>query len=149
MLLLILNKRCPLQQPLPPLRSLLSFPMYGFTIGNERFGCLGALFSVPAFIPVMKVCGLHKTTYNSIMKCNVDIHKDLFTMSCLEAPPPSCTQVFWRYAEGDHCSCSIHYQDQNHCSTREEILWFSLHIQADVDLQAGVWWMLLVTPFIW
>merc|ERR1719206_990257 len=49
-------------------------------------------------------------------------------------------------AEGDHCPCSIHHQDQDHCSTREEVLcldWrihpcFPLHLPADVDLQAGV-----------
>merc|ERR1712013_308851 len=41
---------------------------------------------------------------------------------------------------------SIHHQDQDHCSTREEVLcldWrihpcFPLHLPADVDLQAGV-----------
>merc|ERR1712013_592533 len=50
------------------------------------------------------------------------------------------------YAEGDHCSCSFHHQDQDHCSTREEVLCldrrihpcFPLHLPADVDLQAGV-----------
>merc|ERR1712013_350936 len=26
------------------------------------------------------------------------------------------------YAEGNHCSCSFHHQDQDHCSTREEVL---------------------------
>merc|ERR1719242_1093109 len=40
----------------------------------------------------MESCGIHETTYNSIMKCDVDIRKDLYaTLSCLEAPP--CTPV--------------------------------------------------------
>merc|ERR1712053_52336 len=39
-----------------------------------------------------EACGIHETTYNSIMKCDVDIRKDLTpTPSCPEAPP--CTPV--------------------------------------------------------
>merc|ERR1712186_298549 len=46
------------------------------TIGNERFRAPEALFQ-PSFL-VMEVCGIHETTYNSIMKCDVDIRKDLY-----------------------------------------------------------------------
>merc|ERR1711911_93217 len=60
------------------------------TIGNERFRCPEALFQ-PSFLG-MEACGIHETTYNSIMKCDVDIRKDLTpTPSCLVAPP--CTPV--------------------------------------------------------
>ncbi|XP_069109037.1 LOW QUALITY PROTEIN: actin, cytoplasmic A3-like [Argopecten irradians] len=46
------------------------------TIGNERFRCPEALF-LPSFVE--KSCdSVHKITYNSIMKCNVDIRKDLY-----------------------------------------------------------------------
>merc|ERR1712209_220874 len=45
------------------------------TIGNERFRCPEALFQ-PSFLG-MEACGIHETTYNSIMKCDVDIRKDL------------------------------------------------------------------------
>merc|ERR1711939_909429 len=49
-------------------------------------------------------------------------------------------------AEGDHCPGSQHHQDQDHCSSREEVLcldrWLHprlpVHLPADVDLQAGV-----------
>merc|ERR1719474_2589305 len=49
-------------------------------------------------------------------------------------------------AEGDHCPCSQHHQDQDHCSSREEVprldRWLHprlpVHLPADVDLQAGV-----------
>ncbi|KAJ7371163.1 hypothetical protein OS493_027852 [Desmophyllum pertusum] len=41
------------------------------TIGNERFRCPEAMFQ-PAFLG-MESAGLHETTYNSIMKCDVDI----------------------------------------------------------------------------
>merc|ERR1711971_1411098 len=37
------------------------------TIGNERFRCPEALFQ-PSFLG-MESCGVHETTYNSIMKC--------------------------------------------------------------------------------
>ena len=45
-------------------------------IGNERFRCPEALFQ-PSFIG-MESAGIHETTYNSIMKCDVDIRKDLY-----------------------------------------------------------------------
>merc|ERR1719507_1511249 len=40
------------------------------TIGNERFRCPEALFQ-PSFLGMESV-GIHETTYNSIMKCDVD-----------------------------------------------------------------------------
>ena len=46
------------------------------TIGNERFRCPEALFQ-PSFLG-MKSAGIHETCYNSIMKCDVDIHEDLY-----------------------------------------------------------------------
>ena len=46
------------------------------TIGNERFRCPEALFQ-PSFLG-MEACGIHETVYNSIMKCDVDIRKDLY-----------------------------------------------------------------------
>jgi actin-related protein len=46
------------------------------TIGNERFRCAEVLFC-PHFIG-LESAGIHETTYNSIMKCDVDIRKDLY-----------------------------------------------------------------------
>nr|GEY96020.1 actin [Tanacetum cinerariifolium] len=46
------------------------------TIGAERFRCLEVLFQ-PSMIG-MEAAGIHETTYNSIMKCDVDIRKDLY-----------------------------------------------------------------------
>merc|ERR1711872_270128 len=46
------------------------------TIGNERFRCPEAMFQ-PSFIG-MESAGVHETSYNSIMKCDVDIRKDLY-----------------------------------------------------------------------
>jgi len=46
------------------------------TIGNERFRCPEALFQ-PAFLG-MEAVGIAETTHNSIMKCDIDIRKDLF-----------------------------------------------------------------------
>merc|ERR1711920_459079 len=46
------------------------------TIGNERFRCPEVLFN-PAMVG-MESSGIHETTYNSIMKCDVDIRKDLY-----------------------------------------------------------------------
>jgi len=46
------------------------------TIGNERFRCPETLFQ-PSFIG-MESAGIHETLYNSIMKCDVDIRKELY-----------------------------------------------------------------------
>ncbi|VDN01423.1 unnamed protein product [Thelazia callipaeda] len=46
------------------------------TIGNERFRCPEVLFQ-PAFVG-REDRGIHETTYFSIMKCDVDIRKDLY-----------------------------------------------------------------------
>ncbi|CAB4058398.1 Actin-3, muscle-specific,POTE ankyrin domain family member J,Actin-42A,Actin-93,Actin, cytoskeletal 1,Putative actin-5,Actin-2,Actin, muscle-type A1,Actin-79,Actin, alpha cardiac,Actin-related protein 1,Actin-7,Putative actin-26,Actin-71,Actin-10,Actin, larval muscle-type,Actin-66,Actin, cytoplasmic,Actin-1,Actin-related protein T1,Actin [Mesostigma viride],Actin, cytoplasmic type 8,Actin-like protein 9,Actin, indirect flight muscle,Actin,Actin-42,Actin-2, muscle-specific,Actin-related protein T3,Actin-46 len=51
------------------------------TIGNERFRCPEALFQ-PSFLG-MESCGVHETVYNSIMKCDVDIRKDLYANTVL------------------------------------------------------------------
>ncbi|KAF0991229.1 hypothetical protein HZS_1224, partial [Henneguya salminicola] len=52
------------------------------TIGNERFRCPEALFQ-PSFLGMESV-GIHETTYNSIMKCDVDIRKDLYAPSTMK-----------------------------------------------------------------
>merc|ERR1712139_375633 len=113
------------------------------TIGNERFRAPEALFQ-PSFLG-MEACGIHETTYNSIMKCDVDI----------QGPVRQHCHVRWHHhvprycrqnAEGDHCPCPIHHQDQDHRSPREEVLrmdrWLHpllpVHLPADVDHQAGV-----------
>ncbi|XP_048256061.1 actin-2-like [Haliotis rufescens] len=50
------------------------------TIGDERFRCPEALFQL-SFLG--KSSGIHETTYNSIMKCDVDIRKDLYANTVL------------------------------------------------------------------
>ncbi|KAL4580108.1 hypothetical protein LXL04_016288 [Taraxacum kok-saghyz] len=47
------------------------------TIGVERFRCPEALFH-PSLIGMEDVVGIHKMTHNSIMKCDVDMRKDLY-----------------------------------------------------------------------
>jgi actin len=45
------------------------------TIGNERFRTPEALFQ-PSFLG-LESAGIHETTYNSIMKCDLDVRRDL------------------------------------------------------------------------
>ncbi|KAL4236684.1 actin [Mactra antiquata] len=47
------------------------------TIGNERFRCVESLFQ-PSFIG-MESAGIHEILYNSVMKSDIDIRKDLFS----------------------------------------------------------------------
>uniref|UniRef100_A0A2K6SRH3 Actin gamma 1 n=1 Tax=Saimiri boliviensis boliviensis TaxID=39432 RepID=A0A2K6SRH3_SAIBB len=53
------------------------------TICKERFRCPEALFQ-PSFLS-MEYCGIHETTFNSIMKCDVDIYKDLYANTVLSS----------------------------------------------------------------
>jgi len=46
------------------------------TIGNERFRAPESMFQ-PSFLG-MESCGTHEAIFNSIMKCDVDIRKDLY-----------------------------------------------------------------------
>ncbi|UMM40068.1 hypothetical protein L5515_016844 [Caenorhabditis briggsae] len=50
-------------------------------VGNERFRCPEALFQ-PSFLGMESV-GIHQTAYNSIMKCDIDIRKDLYANTVL------------------------------------------------------------------
>ncbi|KAK7100378.1 actin CyI, cytoplasmic-like isoform X1 [Littorina saxatilis] len=51
------------------------------TINNERFRCPEAMFQ-PSFLGP-ESAGIHEITYNSIMKCDVDIRKDLYANTVL------------------------------------------------------------------
>ena len=46
------------------------------TVGTQRFRCPEALFK-PMLIG-KEMPGFHEITYNSILKCDVDIRKDLY-----------------------------------------------------------------------
>lgn len=46
------------------------------TVGSERFRCPEVLFQ-PSMIG-REFAGIHETTFQSIMKCDVDIRKDLY-----------------------------------------------------------------------
>jgi len=47
------------------------------TMGSERFRCPEVLFQ-PSFIG-KEACGIHDTTFKSIMQCDVDIRRDLYS----------------------------------------------------------------------
>ena len=47
------------------------------TIGNERFRCPEVLFQ-PSLMG-MESEGIHKLAYDSIMKCNIDMRKQLYS----------------------------------------------------------------------
>ena len=58
------------------------------SIGNELFRCPEALFQ-PSLLGVDSP-GVHETTYNSIMKCDVDIRKDLYANIVLSGGTTMC-----------------------------------------------------------
>lgn len=60
---------------------ILRILIFIFEFFYFRFRCPEALFQ-PSFLG-MEACGIHETTYNSIMKCDVDIRKDLYANTVL------------------------------------------------------------------
>jgi len=61
------------------------------TIGNERFRCPEVLFQ-PAFIGVEQA-GIHDLTFKSIMKCDVDIRKDLYANTVMSGGTTMFKQI--------------------------------------------------------
>merc|ERR1712036_152457 len=61
------------------------------TAGNERFRCPEVLFQ-PSFIG-KEASGIHDTTFQSIMKCDVDIRKDLYANVVLSVVPPCSVEL--------------------------------------------------------
>jgi actin len=131
------------------------------TIGNERFRAPEALFQ-PSVLG-LESGGIHVTTFNSIMKCDVDVRKDLYgniVMVCFavrmgRGSRLTTLAVWWYHhvprslgphAEGDHGPRPLVDEGQDHRSPRAQVLgldrWFhsrvALHLPADVDLEAGV-----------
>lgn len=67
---------------------LMLFPLVApcqvITVGSERFRCPEVLFQ-PSMIGI-EGAGIHETTFNSIMKCDVDIRKVRLGISALRLP---------------------------------------------------------------
>merc|ERR1712080_120369 len=92
-----------------------------------------------------EACGIHETTFNSIMKCDVDIRKDLYANTVMSGGTTMYPGIADRMQK-EITALAPHHQDQDHRSPREEVLRLDrrlhprlpLHLPADVDLQAGV-----------
>merc|ERR1719370_1219495 len=94
----------------------------------------------------MEACGIHETTYNSIMKCDVDIRKDLYANTVMSGGTTMYPGIADRMQKEITALAPPTIKIQDHRSPREEVLrldrrlhpGFPLHLPADVDLQAGV-----------
>ena len=88
------------------------------TIGAERFRCPEVLFQ-PSMIG-MEATGIHETTYNSIMKCDVDIRKDPFGNTVLSGGSTMFPGIADRMSKGSALAPK-QYEGQGGGSTREEV----------------------------
>lgn len=75
------------------------------TIGNERFRCPEVLFN-PSMVG-MEANGIHDTTFNSIMKCDVDIRKDLYSNIVLSGGTTMFPGERARERGGEHIGRSV------------------------------------------
>jgi len=67
------------------------------TVGSERFRCPEVLFQ-PSFIG-KEASGIHDTTFQSIMKCDVDVRKDLYANVVLSGGTTMFTGIGERMAK--------------------------------------------------
>lgn len=72
--LLCLPSLSPLQDH-PDVQVWSSMSSLGFTLHLRTMACVS--------FPGMESAGIHETTYNSIMKCDIDIRKDLYANNVL------------------------------------------------------------------
>ncbi|KAJ8364001.1 hypothetical protein SKAU_G00128320 [Synaphobranchus kaupii] len=113
------------------------------TIGNERFRCPEALFQ-PSFLG-MESCGIHETTFNSIMKCDVDIRKDLYANTVLSGGTTMYPGIADRMQKEITALAPSTMKIKIIAPPRAQILCldrrlhpgFPVHLPADVDQQAG------------
>ena len=131
------------------------------TIGNERFRAPEALFQ-PSVLG-LESGGIHVTTFNSIMKCDVDVRKDLYgnivmvnLKSSFRIVQAANQIIVWWYdhvsryfrshAKRNHRSCTFLNEGQDYRTTRAKVFrldrWFhsclSVYLSADVDFEAGI-----------
>ncbi|ELK06480.1 Actin, muscle-type [Pteropus alecto] len=110
---------------------------------NEHFRCPETQ-SQPFFIS-MESTGIHETTHNSIMKCDIDIHKDLFPNNVL----PRGTTMYPGIADRMQKEITalapstmkikiIALPEQKYSVWIGGSILASLHLLADVGQRAGV-----------
>merc|ERR1712113_683260 len=113
------------------------------TVGNERFRCPEAIFQ-PSFLG-MEIVGVHEGCFNSIMKCDIDIRKDLYANTVLSGGTTMYPGIADRMQK-EITNRAPPTKSQDHCSTRKKILcmdWrlhlgVSFHLPTDVDQQARI-----------
>merc|ERR1711963_881448 len=113
------------------------------TIGNDRFRCPETLFQ-PSFIG-MESTGVHEATYNSIMKCDIDIRKDLYANNVLSGGTTMYPGIADRMQK-EITALAPSTKSQDHLPTRKEILrldWWlhlglPLHLPSYVDHQTRI-----------
>ncbi|WAQ97370.1 ACT1-like protein [Mya arenaria] len=74
------------------------------TVGSERFRCPEAMFQ-PSFLG-MEMPGLHESVYNSIVKCDVDLRKDLYANILLSGGSTVFTDIAARMLHEVSCIAS-------------------------------------------
>ncbi|KAJ7371080.1 hypothetical protein OS493_027768 [Desmophyllum pertusum] len=94
------------------------------TIGNERFRCPEALFQ-PSMAETGSSgsagstgsTGIHQLTYNSIMKCDEGIRKDMFANIVLSGGSTMFPEIAERLQKEITVLAPADNEDQDHCST--------------------------------
>ena len=125
------------------------------TVSTQRFRCPELLFK-PSFIGKDDP-GIHELTYKSIMKCDMDVRKDLYLIFLLILIFQLCQHCYVRRyhhvprnpretQQRSHCPCPRIHEDQGCCSPREKILcldrrinpFIPINLLGHVDLQSRI-----------
>ncbi|CAZ82529.1 unnamed protein product [Tuber melanosporum] len=105
------------------------------TIGNERFRAPEALFQ-PSVLG-LESGGIHVTTFNSIMKCDVDVRKDLYGNIVMSGGTTMYPGIADRMQK-EITSLAPSSMKKILCLDRRIYPCIPLHLPANVDLKARV-----------
>ena len=112
------------------------------TIGSERFRCPEVLFQ-PGLLG-MESCGIHETTYNSIMKSDKDLQQDFFSNILLSGGSTMFSGMAKRMEKEmkslvpESTKINIIAPQQYSSWIGGSILASPLRLPTNVDLQAGI-----------
>jgi actin beta/gamma 1 len=99
------------------------------TVGTERFRCPEVLFQ-PSLVG-KEASGIHDTTFQSIMKCDVDIRKDLYSNVVLSGGTTMFAGI------GERMTKELTALAPSTMKIKVDLVVF-VDVPADVDLQDGV-----------
>uniref|UniRef100_A0A8C5U137 Beta-actin n=1 Tax=Malurus cyaneus samueli TaxID=2593467 RepID=A0A8C5U137_9PASS len=115
------SRRWPRPPPPPRWRRATSCPTGRSSPSATSASAASESIFQPSFLG-MESCGIHETTFNSIMKCDVDIRKDLYANTVLSGGTTMYPGIADRMQKEITALAPKHHEDQDHRPARAQVL---------------------------